>query len=669
MVYLTVDSPESVWPLGWDSFPDFTAMDEPPMRGGYVPRGRGGPGRGGPPRGRGGFMDRGRGDGRGGMMRGGPPGRGGRGAPPRGGMGRGGDRGSNGGFGMGSRGRGGMGGMRGRGDFSPRGEGRGGSRFQRGGGSMFGAGGRGGRGMDRGGGRGGRGGFDRGGRGGGGGPPPDRYGGPIKRGGPQGGPMAKRGRFDSSQGSNGYAPPSSDGALHFNKPLKHAILTTPASLHILNKLQLGYLHSLLQTMKAFPCLRATPARSVPYSRMRSAIAHLWLYPYTRAAHTLNYRSTLPISIYSHRQEFWSCNTEYFQSVPLYEDMVCLQSFSRYEETECLQSFPLHKETECLQSAPFHYSSGGGGYESSGSYATPPAAPPYRSASDLIFAWRMPTEKYWEKVKALRIVFLDLEKVYNSITRTILWVQQGIARHYSSGGGYDSSSSYATPTAAPPYRAEPAHSYAPAPAHDYSTEPPAYGGGQPYGGSQSYGADYSSGGGYEAGDYSSGYNAPPAEAAPGYGPSAAGSYGAAPDSYSYNKPAPEAEAYGGYSSSAGYNTASSYEVRGYSTSSNAYDASGYGGGGYGKPEYGTRGSFRYSFTSLLLSIAGWVVFGMESKLDHSPELEEEHEGCSSLTLGSKDDLSLNFLTSIASVAVRLVMASRVIMAVNHAATKA
>nr|CAD7441074.1 unnamed protein product [Timema bartmani] len=57
---------------------------------------------------------------------------------------------------------------------------------------------------------------------------------------------------------------------------------------------------------------------------------------------------------------------------------------------------------------------------------------------------------------------------------------------------------------------------------------------------------------------------------------------------------------------------------------------------------------YSFTSLLLSIAGWVVFGMESKLDHSPELEEEHEGCSSLTLGSKDDLSLNFLTSIASL---------------------
>nr|CAD7425416.1 unnamed protein product [Timema monikensis] len=38
--------------------------------------------------------------------------------------------------------------------------------------------------------------------------------------------------------------------------------------------------------------------------MRSAIAHLWLYPYTRAAHALNYRSTLPISIYSHRQEFW-----------------------------------------------------------------------------------------------------------------------------------------------------------------------------------------------------------------------------------------------------------------------------------------------------------------------------------------------------------------------------
>nr|CAD7438770.1 unnamed protein product [Timema bartmani] len=52
---------------------------------------------------------------------------------------------------------------------------------------------------------------------------------------------------------------SSDGALHFNKPLKHAILTTPASLHILNKLQLGYLHSLLQTMKAFPFL--TPGHS------------------------------------------------------------------------------------------------------------------------------------------------------------------------------------------------------------------------------------------------------------------------------------------------------------------------------------------------------------------------------------------------------------------------
>nr|CAD7592197.1 unnamed protein product [Timema genevievae] len=110
----------------------------------------------------------------------------------------------------------------------------------------------------------------------------------------------------------------SDGALHFNKPLKHAILTTPASLHILNKLQLGYLHSLLQTMKAFPCLRATPvmthnARSVPYSRMRSAIAHLWLYPYTRAAHALNYRSTLPISIYSHRQEFWSCTVQSSQA--------------------------------------------------------------------------------------------------------------------------------------------------------------------------------------------------------------------------------------------------------------------------------------------------------------------------------------------------------------------
>ena len=68
--------------------------------------------------------------------------------------------------------------------------------------------------MDRGG-RGGRGGFDRGGRGGGGGGGTgapmgggERYGPPpAKRGGmapPQGGPMAKRGRFEGAQGSNGY---------------------------------------------------------------------------------------------------------------------------------------------------------------------------------------------------------------------------------------------------------------------------------------------------------------------------------------------------------------------------------------------------------------------------------------------------------------------------------
>ncbi|CAG2061593.1 unnamed protein product, partial [Timema podura] len=65
---------EQTWLFFYIVGADFTVMDEPPMRGGYVPRGRGGPGRGGPPRGRGGFMDRGRGDGRGGMMRGGPPG-------------------------------------------------------------------------------------------------------------------------------------------------------------------------------------------------------------------------------------------------------------------------------------------------------------------------------------------------------------------------------------------------------------------------------------------------------------------------------------------------------------------------------------------------------------------------------------------------------------------
>jgi len=62
--------------------------------------------------------------------------------------------------------------------------------------------------MDRG--RGGRGGFDRGGRGGGGAPMGgDRYGPPpTKRGGmvpPQGGPMAKRGRFEGAQGANGYS--------------------------------------------------------------------------------------------------------------------------------------------------------------------------------------------------------------------------------------------------------------------------------------------------------------------------------------------------------------------------------------------------------------------------------------------------------------------------------
>lgn len=62
--------------------------------------------------------------------------------------------------------------------------------------------------MDRGG-RGGRG-FDRGGRGGGGAPlGGDRYGPPpAKRGGmvpPQGGPMAKRGRFEGAQGANGYS--------------------------------------------------------------------------------------------------------------------------------------------------------------------------------------------------------------------------------------------------------------------------------------------------------------------------------------------------------------------------------------------------------------------------------------------------------------------------------
>jgi len=73
--------------------------------------------------------------------------------------------------------------------------------------------GRGGRGIDRGG-RGGRG-FDRGGRGGapmGGdryGPPPAKRGGMVP---PQGGPMAKRGRFEGAQGANGYSahhPPRS----------------------------------------------------------------------------------------------------------------------------------------------------------------------------------------------------------------------------------------------------------------------------------------------------------------------------------------------------------------------------------------------------------------------------------------------------------------------------
>jgi len=65
--------------------------------------------------------------------------------------------------------------------------------------------GRGSRGMDRG--RGGRG-FDRGGHGGapmGGdryGPPPAKRGGMVP---PQGGPMAKRGRFEGAQGANGYS--------------------------------------------------------------------------------------------------------------------------------------------------------------------------------------------------------------------------------------------------------------------------------------------------------------------------------------------------------------------------------------------------------------------------------------------------------------------------------
>lgn len=68
--------------------------------------------------------------------------------------------------------------------------------------------GRGSRGMDRG--RGGRG-FDRGGRAGGAPMGGDRYGlPPAKRGGmvpSQGGPTAKRGRFEGAQGANGYSAP------------------------------------------------------------------------------------------------------------------------------------------------------------------------------------------------------------------------------------------------------------------------------------------------------------------------------------------------------------------------------------------------------------------------------------------------------------------------------
>ncbi|KAG8286242.1 hypothetical protein J6590_065146 [Homalodisca vitripennis] len=157
----------------------------------------------------------------GGMMRGGPPGRGGRGMPPRGGPGgppRGGGLGDRGGFGGGMtrpngffRGRGGP--MRGRGDFGnaphggpppPRGDGTRGN-------FRGGFPGRGGRGMDRGGpmSRGGRGGGGFQGRGGGNygsGPPPPGPG-PVKRGAPAGGPPmpAKRGRFDGGPPANGYS--------------------------------------------------------------------------------------------------------------------------------------------------------------------------------------------------------------------------------------------------------------------------------------------------------------------------------------------------------------------------------------------------------------------------------------------------------------------------------
>lgn len=46
--------------------------------------------------------------------------------------------------------------------------------------------------------------------------------------------------------------------------------------------------------------------------------------------------------------------------------------------------------------------------------------PNRSTTDLIFSVRMLLEKYWEKGKDLYMVFLDIEKAYDSIAREKIW---------------------------------------------------------------------------------------------------------------------------------------------------------------------------------------------------------------------------------------------------------
>lgn len=46
--------------------------------------------------------------------------------------------------------------------------------------------------------------------------------------------------------------------------------------------------------------------------------------------------------------------------------------------------------------------------------------PNRATTDLIFTVRMMTEKDWEKKKELVLLFIDIKKMYNRVSRDKIW---------------------------------------------------------------------------------------------------------------------------------------------------------------------------------------------------------------------------------------------------------